>query len=244
MHMCDMTSIFLKYAEQLLGRWASKFICTYVWHASFVFVTWLIYMCDMTHLYVWHDSFIFVTWLTHFYACEAVHSYVCHESFMRVTGLIYMSGMTHSKTHSYARCRYVEPPVRWWAKELYVSWLMHTCGVIHTYVWWRDWFMCMACLISTLMRMCDIGMWSCSFVSGCQNSICHDRFILVTWLMHMCGDVTYSCMWHVSFKHWFTRVTYVWAPILSVGTRITSNMICVCVACVRVFVCVCVCVCV
>jgi len=33
---------------------------SYVWHDSFIRVTWLIHMCDMTHSYVWHDSFIYV----------------------------------------------------------------------------------------------------------------------------------------------------------------------------------------
>ena len=32
----------------------------------------------MTHSYVWHDSFICVTWLIHM--CDMTHSYVCHES--------------------------------------------------------------------------------------------------------------------------------------------------------------------
>jgi len=36
-----------------------------VWHDSFICVTWLIHMCDMTPSYVWHDSFICVTWLLH-----------------------------------------------------------------------------------------------------------------------------------------------------------------------------------
>jgi len=40
-----------------------------VWHDSFICVTWLIHMCDMTHSYVWHDSFICVTW------CHMMHSY-------------------------------------------------------------------------------------------------------------------------------------------------------------------------
>jgi len=30
-----------------------------VWHNSFTCVTWLIYMCNMTHSYVWLDSFVF-----------------------------------------------------------------------------------------------------------------------------------------------------------------------------------------
>ena len=38
--------------------------------------------CDMTHSYVWHDSFICVTWLIHM--CDMTHSYVCHDSFIFV----------------------------------------------------------------------------------------------------------------------------------------------------------------
>jgi len=41
----------------LMASW----LCSYVRHDSFICVTWLIYMCDMTHLYVRHDSFICVT---------------------------------------------------------------------------------------------------------------------------------------------------------------------------------------
>jgi len=45
---------------------SSSYVCdtthSYVWHDSFICVTWLIHMCDMTHSYVWHDSFICVTW--------------------------------------------------------------------------------------------------------------------------------------------------------------------------------------
>jgi len=32
------------------------------WHDSYIHVTWLIRICDMTHQCVWHDSFIRVTW--------------------------------------------------------------------------------------------------------------------------------------------------------------------------------------
>ena len=56
---------------------------SYVWHDSFICVTWLIHMCDMTHSYVWHDSFM-------------THSYVWHDSFICVTWLIHMCDMTHS----------------------------------------------------------------------------------------------------------------------------------------------------
>jgi len=65
-----------------------------VWHDSFICVTWLIHVCDMTHSYVWHDSFICVTWLVH--VCDMTRSYVWHHSFIRVTWLIHMCDMTHS----------------------------------------------------------------------------------------------------------------------------------------------------
>jgi len=58
---------------------------SYVWHDSFICVTWLIHMCDMTHSYVWHDSFICVThsyvWLIH--VCQvqrAAALWTCHTN--------------------------------------------------------------------------------------------------------------------------------------------------------------------
>jgi len=52
---------------------------SYVWHDSFLCVTWLIPMCDMTHSYVWHDSLICVSWLINMW--DMTHSYVWHDSF-------------------------------------------------------------------------------------------------------------------------------------------------------------------
>jgi len=37
-------------------------------------LTWLIYVCDVTHLCVWRDSFMCVTWLIH--VCDVTHSCV------------------------------------------------------------------------------------------------------------------------------------------------------------------------
>jgi len=69
---------------------------SYIWHGPFIFVTWLMHTCDMTHSYVWHDSFIFVTWLIH--TCDMTHSYLWHGSFIRVTWLIHTCEMTHLST--------------------------------------------------------------------------------------------------------------------------------------------------
>jgi len=35
----------------------------FMWHDSFIWVSWLIHTCDLASSYVWHDSFICVTWL-------------------------------------------------------------------------------------------------------------------------------------------------------------------------------------
>jgi len=89
-----------------------------IWIHSYAYTRWCcmtMLLCGETHLYVWHDSFICVTWLNqmHNMTCSYVwhHSYVWHASFICVTWLIHMrdinylyvwhdsficSGMTHS----------------------------------------------------------------------------------------------------------------------------------------------------
>ena len=62
--------------------------------SSFICVTWLIHMCDMTHSHVWHGAFICVTWLIHM--CDMMNSYVWHDAIIFVTWLIHMCDMTHS----------------------------------------------------------------------------------------------------------------------------------------------------
>ena len=64
---------------------------SYVWHDSFIGVTWPVHRCDMTHSYARCDLFICLTWLIHIsatwliYKCAMNHSYVRRDSFVRVT---------------------------------------------------------------------------------------------------------------------------------------------------------------
>ena len=67
--------------------------CIHVWHDSFMWVPWLIRMCDMTHLYVCHDSFTRVTSLIH--TCAMTHPHVCHDSSTCARWLTHMCAMTH-----------------------------------------------------------------------------------------------------------------------------------------------------
>ena len=63
-------------------------------HDSFICVTWLVDMCDMTRSYVCHDPFICLKWLVHM--CDMTHPYVWNDSFICVTKLICMCDMTRS----------------------------------------------------------------------------------------------------------------------------------------------------
>jgi len=66
----------------------------YVWHDSFIQVTWLVHVCDATHSYVWNHSIIWMKWLCHI--CDIFPSYVWHYSF------IYVIWLNHNR--NMARC--------------------------------------------------------------------------------------------------------------------------------------------
>jgi len=51
--------------------WRISSISVHVCHDSFMHVTY-------DHSYLWQGSFIYVTWLIHI--CDVAHSYMCHES--------------------------------------------------------------------------------------------------------------------------------------------------------------------
>jgi len=47
---------------------------------SFICVTWLSHMCDMTHSHAWQNSFICMTWIIHI--CVITHSCVWLDAFI------------------------------------------------------------------------------------------------------------------------------------------------------------------
>ena len=90
-------------------------------HVSFICVTWLIHVCDMTLSDVWHYLFICITWRIH--KCDMPHSDVWHASFRRVT-------------HSYVRH----------ASFIGVPCLIHMCDMPHSDMWQAS-FICVTWLI-------------------------------------------------------------------------------------------------
>jgi len=159
---------------------------SYVWHDSFMCVTWLIHMCDMTHSYVWHDSFICVAWLT--LMCDMTHpstcarSYVWRDSFIRVTRLIHIRDITRSYVwhdSSTSMCSVISDMTHshtWHASFVYVTWPIHMCDTTHSHAW-HDSFTCVPRLIHT----CDTT----------HSHVWHDSLTRVTRLFHTQCDITH-----------------------------------------------------
>ena len=164
-HMCDMTHSYVWHNSFICVTWLIHLYqcrsggCVNVWHDSFTYMTWLhrdmtpsptsmsmwgscacltwlVYMCDMTHSYVrhdmcdvthsyvWHDSFICVTWLIHLYQCRCggcVH--VWHDSFTYMTWLFpYINVDVGVVCMCQAKRLHV-----WHDSCICVTWLIHMC---------------------------------------------------------------------------------------------------------------------
>ena len=172
---------------------------SFVKYDLFICVTWLIYMCDMTHSYVLRYSFTHVTRLSRMRQNTWVicvprhfHSYVWHNSFKCATWLIHMCDMTHSYLwHGLFICDLTRSCV---------TWLIRTR---HSLAVYRGYTTCNPCDMVTHMNE-SCHTWT-RFIHMCVL-IClwHDSFICVTWLIHMC-DMTHSYviwlipMWYDSF---------------------------------------------
>ena len=84
------TYVFVTLRRVMAKESCDSFACV-TW--IFICVTWLIRMCDMTHLCMWYDSFANVTWLIH--VCDMTDLYLWHDSFMCVTWLLRVCDVCH-----------------------------------------------------------------------------------------------------------------------------------------------------
>jgi len=141
-------------------------------------VTWLIHMCNMTHLYVWRDSFTCVTWLVR---VSMTHSHVGHDSFIcHVTQLYqghesFLCHVTHPTGHDSFVC---------------ATCLIHTWDMTHSHVW-HDSFTC----VTWLIHMCDMSKET--YIRDKKRPL-HESYICVIH-MFICEYVTRAIMVFLRF---------------------------------------------
>jgi len=137
-YLCDMAHSYM--CHDAMGGRSYQHVCDItclcVWHVALIWVAWLcvsfrIHLGGRTHAYMY--SFICMTWLI--YMCAMTHSHVwmthrlcdsCRRLY--VPWLIYMCAMTHSHvwmTHRLCDSR----------RRLCVPWLILMCAMTHSHVW-------------------------------------------------------------------------------------------------------------
>ena len=179
---------------------------SYVWHDSFICVTRLVHICDITHSYFWYDLFIFCTSIFIFwtYFTKAPLSHVLHRVALRCSVLQFVAvwcsvlqcvavyildilSKGASVTHRHAR----HHPYKCDMSHMKES--SHTESVTDIRMGPRGY--------SAKRSYVHLYVWHVSLIwMGRHISICdmthsyvwHDSFICVTWLIHI---------WHMCHKH-------------------------------------------
>jgi len=158
-------------------------------HDAFIRVTWVIHMCDMTHLYVWHtQSYIRLlkmpvaplmgaTWRIH--ACDMTHSCLAHMP-VALHLLLYVDVTCHA---SHVQPEHTSPP--------------HTPVALYLLYVWHDAFIHVTCLVHS---------WD----------VTHSRLPRVPVALHLQVCVEVSCRayeWvtlHINESRyiWMSHITY------------------------------------
>jgi len=229
-HMCDVTRSYESVTTHSCA-WCDSFVC----------VAWLIRICDMTNSYVWHDSFMRVTWLFFFgcvwyewqdvcsCVCYVIRSYVWHiqDEWVMSHTLCLHDGVTNSV---YAwHCSLICDIWHKWHDPLcdmtllYMMMIWRMCDPTYSYMIhavWHDSLICVTWLID-LWNVCDmthsyvirvprrvsVRDVTRSLVWHMHSYVWHDSLMGVTWLIYMC-DMTHSfCVWY-ECKDMFMCVTW------------------------------------
>jgi len=196
--------------------------CLHVCHDSFICVSWLIHMCDMTHPYLWHDIFnqhtvhnVHICDMTRHVTCEWVMSHMnesCHIWTSHVTYMLYITceaSILHMHTQKWCPKKNGANVTNSIIAEmprtlLSWKWLIHIGHV--TDVVWHDAHTEMSRTL--LSQRCHELYYHSndSFILATSQTSCdmththvwHDSHVCVTWRIHTC-DMTHTYVWHDAF---------------------------------------------
>jgi len=166
------------------------------------------HLCDMSHSYVWHDSFICVTWLTHplrwphslnwggvwvmSNICDRTLPYVRRDSFTFRGGCTPFRGEVYRPYDTASVVMYTGDITHMSRdSSIFVTWLVHcvywSCYARVTRLWWCVWI-----------------IWH-NFSGDVYGS--HHSY--VTWLIHICDVTRAPWVWVMSHACDMTH-SYVW----------------------------------
>jgi len=190
-----------------------------MWHDLFTRMTWLIDMCDMTHLCVWSaSSDVYSVSVNEYESRHMCPSILPHVE--RGMSHMSMSHVTHVNKSDSSLVTWVIDicdMTHWhmWHDSLtYVTWLIDICDMTHLHMWHDS-----LTYVTWLIYICDMTNWL----------MWHDSFTYVTWLIDIC-DMTHLHMWHDSLTY-VTWLIYMCQSIMphvemSHVTRVTSQCVC------------------
>jgi len=115
---------------------------SYIWHESFICVTWLIRIRDMTDACMW-DVTRRAAFIAYLYVWTATHCntgciYLLNASQRIVKHLqhtaTHCNTLQHTATHCNTGCMVHLLPIYMCASFICVTWLIHVCDMTHSYV--------------------------------------------------------------------------------------------------------------
>ena len=164
------------------------------WCDSFLRMTWLVSVRDMTHFYLRHDSFVCVTRLILIVTWLVVRLFKESSTWLRscfhgVSWLIVMTVMTHWHD-SLAWLVCTSDMTHFDDSFSCVTWLIFVCGMTQFYVWHYSfvrltWLICM----SDMTHFDDSFSWLIFICDMTHFCVWHDSFLQVTWLIFACNTI-------------------------------------------------------
>jgi len=168
----------------IIGQFPYVLRCSLIWVSSFVYMRHAAHhWCVSCHVPRWYLSIHLYICVMPLVFCHVTRGYVSRHPLICVTSLVDVCQVTS----------FLSGPKLMHDSFICVPWLIHLCDM--------PWLIHICdntiCTILEMTRStCDMTASTCDLT----QSLVHDSFICVTWLLHMC-DVTHSNVRHHHMRY-------------------------------------------